>query len=1613
MSFNSMQHSFRPGLLLGRAFGIASLLALFACHGGGSSAPPPDPVITSFQAAKSPITRGTSTTLTGVFSNGSGAVDQGVGAVTSGTAVTVSPTADTTYTLTVTNSVGTKVTATASVTVVAAPVASTITAPATVTAGLPGYTASIPAQAGCTYAWTITNGTITAGATTPAITFTPASSGSVSFSCAVTNAAGSSVTIGPFIPTSVAPPVATGLVAAVNPVPFGGATTLTPAFTGGNGTVDNGVGTVTSGTSFASGSVTAARTYTLTVTNLAGTTATASLTLNVQTVAVNALAPAAPVREVGTSTTFSTTASGGATNGLRWSASAGTMNAATGAWTAPATAQAVTIMATSLDDPTKAATTTVTVAGLPQITSLTAAANPAPFGGPASLTAVFVNGVGTVDNGVGTVTSGTPFPTSAITATKTFTLTVTNAVGTKTTTSLTVDPKVVVLASLFPRTPTRSVNTVTTFSTQVTGGATGTVTWTASAGTINASTGVWTAPATEDLVTITATSNDDPTKTMSTSATVVALPVALGLVAATNPVPFGGSTLLTATFSGGTGRVDSGPASSTSGLVVSSGPITASKTFTLTVTNAAGATDTKTLTVTPQTVAVTAVSPATPIRTAGTATTFSASATGGVTNGLVWSASAGAINASTGAWTAPATAQTVTITATSADDASKSSSTTVTVVAPPATPVITAPTYVTTNQAGYVASVPVQGTSTYAWVLSGGSITAGNGTASITYTAGASETVSLSCVVTNAAGADSSAGAASSTIVSAPVATSLVATTTSVPFGGATFLTPTFSNGTGSVNNGVGTVTSGNHFGSGTITTSKTFTLTVTNQAGTKALASVTLDPQTVSVGSPSPSSSSRTAGTVTTFTATVTGGLTNVVSWFASAGAINASTGAWTAPATAQIVTITATSLDDPTKSSSTTVSVVLPPTTPTLSAPTYVTTGKTGYTASITAQTGCTYLWSITNGTITAGGTATTVTFTPTANGAVGLSCVVTNAAGTDSTAGTATSTSVAAPAVPSLTAPAYVTASKAGYAASVASPQAGCTYAWTLTNGNITAGAATSAITFTAGPSGSIGLSCVATNLAGTDSTAGTATSTVVSFPVITIFRATPTNVAPGGTSTLSCSYAGGTGVITPGPLSISTSGSVDVTPATTTTYTLTVTNDAGDSTVYDATVTVSAAPTISLFKAATSTLTAGQGTLLTFAFDGGDGVITPGNISVATGGQLAVFPPNSNLETLTYTLTVTNAVGLTATQTVVLDINNVFTSKFVYVANAGGGVSGFTLNDNTGVTVEIPGSPWDDTVDALHVTSDPSGKFLFVVNGDGASSGNSISAYTIDAVTGALTSAGAGVYLTGSNPWASAVDPSGKYLYVRCEGGISAFRINAATGALTAMAMSWVNTNPGTGGILVHPSGTLLFTVGRDSSSLQVFNLNPTTGALSLNHSYSLPEGSGPLTLALTHSGEYLVTKNEGSAGGAPQECFIYLYQVDLQSGVLTGLAPTDTAIQQADSYHGVSANPVLPVVYLTLAVSDLDYAAYTLNLQTGLLAPLGVDTDLLFEGSGADNLVVTRNGRWGLVTNFGVADNLAICAVDAGTGALKNPVYVSAGVFPVSVTVVGTLSEPVN
>jgi len=163
-------------------------------------------------------------------------------------------------------------------------------------------------------------------------------------------------------------------------------------------------------------------------------------------------------------------------------------------------------------------------------------------------------------------------------------------------------------------------------------------------------------------------------------------PVATSLVPSNATPPYNASVNLVPTFSGGTAMIGSmGVGSSDistsaiSGASYPAPPLTAGKTYTLTVTDGHGNVVSTTCLVTPTSVTITPISPANQTVAPGQIT-FTATASGGITNGLTWMASGGSFSGNV--WTAPATATTYTITATSVDEPSVFVTTTITISAP-------------------------------------------------------------------------------------------------------------------------------------------------------------------------------------------------------------------------------------------------------------------------------------------------------------------------------------------------------------------------------------------------------------------------------------------------------------------------------------------------------------------------------------------------------------------------------------------------------------------------------------------------------------------------------------------------------------------------------------------------------------------------------------------------------------------------------------------------------------------------------------------------------------------------------------------------------------------
>jgi hypothetical protein len=253
---------------------VLVLLVCIGCGGdGGGTSHRPPPAITSFAAAENPVTAGTSTTLTAVFTGGTGVVSNGVGAVTSGVPVsTGNLTTNTTFILTVTNGAGVAATFSVSVNVVPGPAITTFTAAKN----------QITVGSGTSLSYTFTGangsidqgiGNVVSGATSE---ITPATT--TIYTLTVTDSAGSAVSKSLTVNVVPAPRIASfsASPAAVAP---GGTATLNAVFENGVGFVDQGIGTITNGTGITTSALAVTTAFMLTVTNPAGDSVTATTTV--------------------------------------------------------------------------------------------------------------------------------------------------------------------------------------------------------------------------------------------------------------------------------------------------------------------------------------------------------------------------------------------------------------------------------------------------------------------------------------------------------------------------------------------------------------------------------------------------------------------------------------------------------------------------------------------------------------------------------------------------------------------------------------------------------------------------------------------------------------------------------------------------------------------------------------------------------------------------------------------------------------------------------------------------------------------------------------------------------------------------------------------------------------------------------------------------------------------------------------------------------------------------------------------------------------------------------------------------------------------------------------
>lgn len=1142
--------------------------------------------------------------------------------LTTGNSITVSPVVTTPYTLTVTGADGCTATASATVTVNLALVV-TIAPPHP--SVCPGNTDTLVATSGNTYIWST-------GATTRFITSTP----TVATTYTVTVSDGGTCTGS-----------ATALVT-INPVPVAAITPLTDTVcTGGAARL-----TATGGATYAwsTGAATEAvtvnptttSTYTVTVSNVTGCTATAAATVVVRGALSAAITPvsdtvcggttvtltatgggtyvwnsgqASPAINVTPTTTTTYTVTVSAQGGCTATASAViTVNPAPAAAIAPAggaticNGQSVTLVASGIGtyvwntgvdsfritvSPAVTSVYTVTVTGPNGCTAsaterVTVNATPTATINPSSA-AICEGQSQTLTAGGGgagntyTWSNGGAAPAITVTpnATTTYTLTVTSFGGCSATASSVVTVNSVPVASIVPAADSICSGQTATLIASATG-ATG-YSWSNG----SATQAIFVTPIANTTYTVTITNANNCTASASASVVVNALPV-VAIAPGNTAICVGNSANLTA--SGGANYVWSN-GSTTAAITVSP---TATTTYYVTATGPTGCTATDSVVVIANPLLTPVITPSNPLLCPGDS--ISLSVTAGAS--YAWSTGATTQNIKV----SPSLNTTYTVTATNGNGCSGSATVNLTVAGNPVAAINPPVDSICT---GGTTSLIASGGTSYVW---------STGSDSATINVSPAATATYNVTVTNGNGCS----ATDSVIVkvNAKPAVTINPPFVTVCSGSSTTLTTTVTGVTGTSTFGW---SSGSDSASTTVSPviSTTYTVTVTSASGCTATASrnVTVNPTPVVIITPA--TDTICAGTNTTLTASGGAGGPGGYRW--SVGGPPGGASITVAPATTTTYYVTVTNGGGPGACSATDSVVVVKP-APTVAITPATVTVCAGTSATLTASGGGTYAWNT-------GSTIDSIVVTPTVT--TTYTVTVTSANGCTATANRTVNVNPAPVVTVNPATSSICIGNPVTLTATVAGPGFGNRYVWS--NAAITA-----AITVSPTATTTYVVTVTGTNTC----TATASAEVVVNSSLVPII--TPSNPT-------SCAGSPVTLTVTAGTTYAWSNGAgtrvINVAPATSTTYTVTVTNGVGCSGTASVNVSVNPAVTAAV-NPASATICAGASASLS-ASGGTSYVWSTGNDSAT----ITVIPAITTI----YRVTVSDSAGCSATASATVTVN----------------------------------------------------------------------------------------------------------------------------------------------------------------------------------------------------------------------------------------------------------------------------------------------------------------------------------------------------------------------
>jgi 6-phosphogluconolactonase len=322
----------------------------------------------------------------------------------------------------------------------------------------------------------------------------------------------------------------------------------------------------------------------------------------------------------------------------------------------------------------------------------------------------------------------------------------------------------------------------------------------------------------------------------------------------------------------------------------------------------------------------------------------------------------------------------------------------------------------------------------------------------------------------------------------------------------------------------------------------------------------------------------------------------------------------------------------------------------------------------------------------------------------------------------------------------------------------------------------------------------------------------------------------------------------------------------------------------------------------------------------------------------------------------------------------DISNVIVNcslpgKFAYVANeSSNSISAYAINASTGALVEIAGSPFASTgTGPVAVAVDPNGAYLYAAN----NASNNVSVYAINSATGALTAAGQPVG-SGNGPFALLVDPSNQFLFVvnKTDNDVAVFETGSG-GSLTSIGGSPFSVGSEPTSLATDPGGNFLYVTDYMQNAVAVLSIEPGGGALAAIGGSPFAAGSGALSVTVDPAGTFVYAGNETGHS-------VSMYSLNDSTGALAALSGSPLALgSQAES---VAVDPAGK--FLLVSTSGDELLSYSITPASGALTAVST------VGTGAFPLgvVINPQGTFAFVANENSAD-ISVYTINATTGAL--------------------------